>query len=268
MHMRRVALVPALLLATACATTSPGKPPASAAQVPAPASAPALAQGRAAATSPGERRQGGSQWDATRSLALELTRRAPENPDGWLFLGMVHMKDGQVQEAITALERSVLLQDRPQARYSLGVALAASGRVDQAVPHLERSVALDPNFYSGWVALGRFRAMLGRFDAAAIAVREAWRLQPETLDVDELTLTVSRGLVARGNHEEAITLMRELISRRGERPDSLETLAQACDAKGDRACAVEAYRKLLATGAALPSETKAHAQQRLGALAP
>jgi hypothetical protein len=68
--------------------------------------------------------------------------------------------------------------------------------------------------------------------------------------------------------DEAVMLARGAIALRGERPSYLETLSRACDAKGDKACAVERFHKLLASSEALPFEVKTHAEERLKKLAP
>jgi tetratricopeptide (TPR) repeat protein len=303
----------------------------------------------------------GQQLDRAQSVLEGAVRRNPENADAWLFLGMMHLRAGRHQDAITALEQSVLLQDRAQARYYLGFCLEASGRPDQALPHFERAAALKPEEANAWVNVARVRAALGRFEKAAQALQQARRLKPVDRELDALAYRIAQGLitlrapeeavarhergvelagegrneeamrefeaalaraptfadchhnlgllarrredfaraereyraaiagyaageeplraeaqnnlanllVARGGSpEEALTLVREALTVRGERAGYLDTLARACDAKGDRACAVEAFRKLLASGEPLAPEVKGHAQARLGALSP
>lgn len=300
-------------------------------------------------------------WPRTEELCAKLTKIDPNNAHAWLGLGIAQAQQQKLSGAITAFERSLALDDSPQARYNLGVALDMNDQVEKAVPHLRRAVELRPDYGLAWRSLAWAQVGLGQLREARAAIQEALRLEPTNQDYDQVALVIegmlafeaqpkdavdhaNRGeqlaltgqneeaareyeaalgiapnfpdchynlgrvvrrmgdferaereyraaiagynadqrrlkadaqnnladlLTERGvKTEEAVALVREAISVRGERNSYLDTLAKACDAQANMACAVEAYRKLLNSNKQLSPAVRQHAEERLRTLAP
>lgn len=210
----------------------------------------------------------------------------------WLSLGKARLELGQRAEAQDALTRAVqLLPENAEARVMLAAAqpqpgeppqaalehhargglLASAGRGPEAETQYRAALALAPGFADCHYNLGRLARSRGDLDAAEREYRAAiagYGPREMVLRADAQNnladLLASRG---RGGAE-AVQLVREAIVVRGERASYLDTLARACDAAGDRGCAAEAFGKLLQSEAPLPAEVRAHAQERLRALAP
>jgi tetratricopeptide (TPR) repeat protein len=108
-------------------------------------------------------------------LARDVLDRAPDNSDGWLYLGVAHLHLGEWQSAATALERSMELEPEviefhsqhysfqlfglAIARWQLGEAEAARELYDEAVETmLEESAGLGPD----WVPRLKIRRLHDR----------------------------------------------------------------------------------------------------------
>jgi hypothetical protein len=63
-----------------------------------------------------------------------------------------------------------------------------------------------------------------------------------------------------------VARVREAIALDRDRPSKLETLARACEAVGDRACARDAYAKVAATREQVPDDVRRHADEKVRAL--
>lgn len=224
-----------------------------------------------------------------------LERAVELDPDAvrlWLALALARAKTLDLDAAFAAADKvKALAPDSPRTDsllMMLSELHSASGRDAAALQHMARgmqsvqegddaqaasafraALELEPTFadahYNLGVVLRRAKDLKGAEQAYRAAIAN-FRPREELLRADAQNnladLLVSRG--ARG--QEPVTLARAAIAVRGERPSYLDTLARACDASGDRACAVEAFGKLLAGRGPLPPEVKAHAEARLEAL--
>lgn len=219
--------------------------------------------------------------------AVELD---PSYGQGWLYLGKARLQLGQREEALAALKKAeqllpqnaevkeLLASAQParseppkaaMAHYTRGAILAEQGKAADAEHEFREALALAPDFADCHYNLGRVLRARGDVEAAEREYRAAiqgyapgdaaLRADAENNLADLMT---ERGQ----GSEEAVKLVRDAISIRGERASYLDTLARACDAAGDPKCAAEAFHKLLASGTPLPQEVRAHAEQRLKAL--
>ncbi len=95
----------------------------------------------------------------------------PEDIEGWKMLGRSQMALGNFNEAATAYERAVELEDAQNAQtlVNFGVALAQAGGNQQLAPRaasaFENAIALEPNnpealFWSGFSAVSRGDTLL------------------------------------------------------------------------------------------------------------
>ncbi|WP_375765026.1 tetratricopeptide repeat protein [Archangium gephyra] len=224
-----------------------------------------------------------------RSVALE-----PEYAAGWRMLARAQVELGRWDEAAVSIghARRLLPEDVEVQRFSQAVALtlarsrlpgealkhhgqggvlSAQGRHAEAEKEYEAALKLAPGFADCHYNLG----ILARRRGDLARAEQEYRVAVDTFLPEEALLRadamnnladtiVSRG----GDAKEAARLVREAITVRGERASYLDTLARACDAQGDSPCAAEAFRKLLASGAVLPSDIRTHAEKRLSELTP
>lgn len=155
--------------------------------------------------------------------------------------------------------------------YAQGTQLVGEGKQDEAMAEFEAALKLAPDYADGRYNLARLLSHKGdkaraeqEYRKAIPAYHEREKLLRADAQNNLASLLVERG--AKG--DEAVTLARAAIAVRGERPSYLDTLGRACDAKGDKACAVESFRKMLASSQTLPFDVKTHAEERLKKLAP
>ncbi|WNG33707.1 tetratricopeptide repeat protein [Archangium violaceum] len=212
----------------------------------------------------------------------------------WYDLALLRAQVGKFDEAFAAVERvKTLAPEAPQAEAlgmmlaqwhaamrmpqeaaahnAQGAKLATEGRMDEALAEFEAAVKVAPDYADARYNLAQLLTKKGDTQRAEQEYRKAipgFHEREKVLRADAQNnlafLLVERGVKG----EEPVTLARAAIETRGERPSYLDTLARACDAKGDKACAVDAFRKLLASSETLPFDVRTHAEQRLKTLAP
>ena len=95
-----------------------------------------------------ERIRAGAYEEAEEILA-GLRAEYPDDPALLLMHGEVLLALGRVEDARSALERSVELDpQRPRAHFQLATALASSGQVDRALDEFAREIETDPDVLS------------------------------------------------------------------------------------------------------------------------
>jgi tetratricopeptide (TPR) repeat protein len=230
--------------------------------------------------------------------ALEHLERAAElDPSAvrvWYDLAFTRVRVGKMDEAFEAAERvKALAPEAPQSEqlfmflsqwhaamrvppeaaqhYARGAELVSEGKRDEAIAEYEAALKLAPDYADGRYNLALLLSQKGdkaraeqEYRKAIPAFHEREKLLRADAQNNLAFLLVERGVKT----DEPVKLVRAAIEVRGERPSYLDTLARACDARGDKACAVEAFRKLLASSQTLPFDVRTHAEARLKKLAP
>lgn len=197
------------------------------------------------------------RWDAAAVAFKHARRLLPEDQEL-----------DRVEQALALAPRT---PPPPEAlaHHARGGELATQGRQEEAEKEYEAALKIAPGFADCHYNLGLLARRRGDLERAEREYRSAldtYHPEETLLSADAMN-NLADTLVARGGDaSEAVQLAREAISVRGERASYLDTLARACDAQGDTRCAVEAFRKLLASSVPLPPEVRAHAEKRLGAL--
>jgi Tfp pilus assembly protein PilF len=219
-------------------------------------------------------------------------QRMPDVARAWDALAQAQVGLGRMDEAFASAERvQALAPDAPQTdvllmalasmdgvlrvppeaarHFTEGSRHASEGRLDEARASFEAALRVAPDFADGHYNLGVVVSQQGDKARAEREFRAAipgFHPRQAVLQADARNnlafLLVSRGIKG----PEPVALVRAAIATRGERPSYLDTLARACDANGDTACAVESFRKLLAAKDSLPTEVRVHAEARLEAL--
>jgi tetratricopeptide (TPR) repeat protein len=108
----------------------------------------------------------------------ECTRRAPEFPDSYYWLGVDRFKRGKYEEAAKQLRQSLLLGIRHiDARVVLAEALILLGRPQEALEVLQEQLTLFPNHPASHFYMAYALEKLGRLKDAELHYREVTRLQ-------------------------------------------------------------------------------------------
>lgn len=170
-----------------------------------------------------------------RSEAVVSFRRAirlrPTDAPAHNQLGVALLALGRHGEAEAAFAESVRLDpDDAQALSNLGVALHARGRFEASETHLRRSLQLRPDSAEALSNLGNALRGQGRLDEAETCYREATTRAPDYGDAHHNLGSV---LLEAWRLREARSSFLRAIELRGDTPDTLDHLAQACEAMGD-----------------------------------
>jgi tetratricopeptide (TPR) repeat protein len=150
--------------------------------------------------------------------AQALSKKSPENPQGWFLLGMIE---------------------------------AEAGRIARAVPLVEAAVARGP-LAEHLAQLARLLILLRRDGEAAEAAREAWELRPD----DALSLDTIGCVQARlGDHEASIAPFSKSVEIEPENTEFRFNLAAASGFTGRVADARVHYEAIIARD---PGNARAH----------
>ncbi len=159
--------------------------------------------------------------EARRNLVADRLGRASEllqlalrfdgkNADALHFLGLVAHRQGDLQTALSLLEKSILASPQNATYFvNLGLVLKESGQPERAIPLLRHSLNLDPNQFEAHFNLGSALAQAGANLDAMASLVEAIRLQPQSAEaINSLGVCIVR----QGSHERAIVCYRKAIS--------------------------------------------------------
>ena len=120
----------------------------------------------------------GNMHEAELQLRNAL-RHAPQDFDATHLSGVVALQSGQVQRAITLLERAVNLRiTSAHAHANLGTAHAAAKNADLALQCYRRAFELDPRFFGALNNTALLLQRLGRHEAAAAEFKRLNELSP------------------------------------------------------------------------------------------
>ena len=195
--------------------------------------------------------------EARRNFAADRLGRASEllqlalrfdvdNADAQHFLGLVAYRQGDLQSALSLLERSILAAPQNAGYFTnLGLVLRDSEQPERAMQFLRHAIQLDPAQFEAQFNLGTMLAQAGEAQAAMPSLVEAIRLRPQSA---EAINTLGVCIMRQGSHERAIVCYRKaLLLNPGFAPAhsnlgrSLMSLGQLEDAKQslERALAID-----------------------------
>jgi predicted Zn-dependent protease len=215
-------------------------------------------------------------WARAESLYRELGRRQPRNAGAKRGLGVALLHLQRPDDAVSALEDSVRLDDDARTRMDLAAALAALDRHASALPHLRKAVQLAPREPEGWTRLAAVLVKLEKPESAAEALRESTRACPDCrsdADWNGVTLDVARSFAAKAERQVASSDLsgarRSLDLATGLRPNSPEThlaMGKVARAEGDNKTAAVALRKAVEGLPDAKAESGASARLELATL--
>ena len=120
------------------------------------------------------------RYEDAHKLAVSCTQEFPKFQFGWKALGAVLKHTGRISEALTVMQRSVLLslQDS-DAQNNLGNILKELGRLEEAKASYMRAIVLKPDYAEVHSNLGNTLQELKRSDEAEASFRQAIELKSD-----------------------------------------------------------------------------------------
>jgi Tfp pilus assembly protein PilF len=182
--------------------------------------------------------------------------RHPDNPFGYYMAGLSAWKNGDVDHAREALERSLALDStNVKTLLNLGRVLLDQGHPDDALVRVESAVALDSGSAEVHRVKARVESALGRRDSAEASYRVALSIDPtDSWSMNNLGLL----LIDEGRYEEALQPLARAVELRPESPAFANNLGVALERTGHAGSAAIAYQSALAA-----DSTYAKAQKSL-----
>ncbi|REJ78766.1 MAG: tetratricopeptide repeat protein [Acidobacteria bacterium] len=110
-------------------------------------------------------------------LIADAVATDPENAESQFFLGLIRYKQGDNENALGALRRSLDIDsENPETHYYLGATynrLGGDDNVEKAIGEFEKAVALDQRFFQAWFDLGVVYYNKGEFEKAIAAFEKS-----------------------------------------------------------------------------------------------
>ncbi|MCH6255867.1 tetratricopeptide repeat protein [Puniceicoccaceae bacterium K14] len=174
--------------------------------------------------------QSGSAQDAISRIeqAIELQ---PNNADFYSDLALCLRSQGKRLEALAALEKAIELDEHHlAAHYNLGEEYANVGRFDDGLKSTLEVIKQRPKFVNAWINAGICLKEKGALKEAKQYFEEAVELSPESpvsyFALGEIELEL-------GNEGAAIPLFQSAMQYGYDKKACLESLVEACKAKGE-----------------------------------
>lgn len=188
------------------------------------------------------------EWQGERAAALELLVPAErENPDHLrtlLLLGRLHGNQGEIEKALSYLERAVAVDGTSaNAWSSKGFALLRLGRGQEAAATLETAVRLDPKLANAWTNLGQAQLHNRNVGRAIQALEKAIALLPAAADA---RLYLAQAYLISLQPDKAVEQLESVLKMAADYPPALSVLTLALLMKKEHAQAQAVYQRLFA----------------------
>ena len=192
-------------------------------------------------------------WKNTETLFAHAAQVTEKNYLAYNNIGVALEKEGHLDEAIVAFERSLTAKpDYAEAHNNLGVALEKSGRFQEALTHLEKASKLKRNYAEPYENLGVLLQELGRNDESMKAYQMALQIQPDNVDA-HVNLGAAYGRA--GKTSQAILEFQKVIELDPYSADAQNNLGVAFDKEGKLDQAIEHFQMAIKLN---PSYARAH----------
>ena len=206
-----------------------------------------------------------------------LTRRNPDDPKGWVLLGLAYLDRGESPRALEAFQHAVKVGPQSaEAHNWLGVALAEKADLPAAVAEFRKAVALDPKYGRAYSNLGATLAQSGDYAEAVRVFTQALALEPNNIGAH---LNLGTALRETGDLEGALEHLRRVADADPNNASVQYEIGQTLAQSGDVAGAIAAYERALeidpemregyyALGAALKKQSAGAAAKKAAASSP
>jgi tetratricopeptide (TPR) repeat protein len=154
-----------------------------------------------------------------------IRARHPSSEAAVLALARLYAQNHQPDEALSTLESALSAVEDKASLYALiGTIDQQYGRSDAAAKAYREAILADPKRPEPYLQLSSLYLDFRHFDAAATTLREGIRFVAEP---DDLKLQLGTTLVMGGREQDAIPVLREVISSRPHNPAAYTTLVIA-----------------------------------------
>lgn len=149
-------------------------------------------------------------YESARQLLQRTVRNNPGNAEAQFLLGRLHMRQGNYEEGVSALEKSrdasaryveqieFLKEKYAHEEFRQGKEAIESGSHPDAIRHFRNVTRIQPSNAVAFRALGHARVQAERSDAAETAYMRAVKLEPDIETLNNLSdLTFKRGAYAK-----------------------------------------------------------------------
>ena len=163
------------------------------------------------------------QWKKVEEYSAQLAKILPATFPAQLLLADIHLKQGNLTNAVTECEQ--LLREHPDlpAAHELGGRVfLAKDKPEDALKEFETTIRLRPQWIAVYVQAGLVCHRLQRDDAAVKYLESALQLSPKSI---EIKLTLADIYMLQGKTAEAIEAFRRILATDIKQPIALNNLA-------------------------------------------
>jgi len=181
--------------------------------------------------------------DEAVAVLQETARKNPRFPQPWISLGEVHIKERRLTEAAAAFGHVLeIAPDHVEALRGLGDLAILEQKPDEAARRYARILEVEPGDAGAMTKLGVVRMRTGRPDEAITLFRRAIDREPKN---GEALLYLAGALASTGHPAEALPFFERALDAGQRTTMTLNGLALARMAVGDRKGAAGAFRESL-----------------------
>jgi predicted O-linked N-acetylglucosamine transferase (SPINDLY family) len=194
----------------------------------------------------------------------EILTVDPRQAEAWTQLGLVFFQQGQVEGAVTALQRAAQLAPHLARIYmNLGLVYTTQGNAAEAIRHSQHATELEPGLADAWFNLGNAYQLQGSLDQAIASYQQSLRLQPDSARTHT---NLGWSMQARNDLPAAISHYRQAISLQPNLAEAYFNLATALAGNDQFDEAVAQYQKAgeLKPDFMLTFNNLGHARQQQG----
>ena len=171
-------------------------------------------------------------------------QRNPDDPKGWVLLGLAYLDRNEYPRALEAFQRAVTVgPESAEAHNWLGVALAEKADLPAAIAEFRRAVALDSKYGRAYSNLGSTLAQSGDYAGAVQVFRQALALEPNSVGAH---LNLGTALRETGDLDGALEHLRKVADSDPNDASVQYQLGQTLGQSGNAPDAIAAFERALA----------------------
>jgi len=129
--------------------------------------------------------RGGKLKDAEQT-ANNIVKKFPKRPEGHRLIGIIYYYEKKYADAVTELEASLRTQPNVGAFYFLGLSHLSLGELEQALSQLQKAVDIQPSFIDARLLIARILLKQKRTVDIIAVVQRAMRLDERGAIADDL----------------------------------------------------------------------------------
>lgn len=166
-----------------------------------------------------------------------LAKRAPKSPSTHYVQGIIHMRNGNIKDAITAFDVAQNNEDRfPMSLFYLATAHNMEGNFGQAEGFAYRFLAIDPDNEAGRKLLAAMKLQQGENVEAETLIRPV--IEKNSEDFNALNILAS-ALLKQGKTKDGVDVLAKISELQPDSPEAMTKLGAGLLASGDTSGGLE-----------------------------